>query len=677
MNWINKILTNVKKNLNKNKVGLIIFAIIWVIAIIATLNYYDSSLGKESIGNNDFDNAYEIYDEQSIIQVLPVEYESNNISIKYATFIRNNKGHIYVNVKGNDSNCVYLNTKTNVDFLQDNSFVTYTLNEALSKNKDKSITISLTSDSKKSTCGGVYYSVNNYFDGSLLKINGVIKTSELGIKFLIDNEKYSIFSNTVITFIIVTFSILILLLLLVDIKEEIMFSILIISFGLIFACIMSPGAIPDENDHYEKSLQVSNIMMFKQNNIIDKEYVNYDSFGSFVNASHSYNRFMRDMNKPLVLENETYMLQKREKDIFKDNYLGYYIPQAIGVTLARLLNVNMLRTYYSGRVFNLIFYTICIYIAIKNTPIHKLLFGIIALLPIFIQQAASFSYDAFINGLVFISISFFFKWYYSEKEISKKEIMFMIATNLLLAPAKIVYGFFAVLFCLVPNEKFGGKKKKIIALSLIILPTVIFILYSIWERLSVFLEDYLDTIKVYAKEFINYDINDKGYELNGGYTYSTTYILAHPIETLLIIFRTIRFWLSTWFYQSLGRALAGVTLILPMTFVRVILILIIISSLVKQNYCINNTIRIAFLIICIVVAMFILIGMLYGWTLTTDTMIQGVQGRYFCPLLPYFFSIINNKKVYLAKKIDKCIIFTYIVLMFEVMSYILSYTFVN
>lgn len=676
MKWFAKLLARIKENFIKHKVLFIVFIVIWVLLVIGTLSFYKTTFGKEPIGGDTYKYTYELTKDSTYTEIIPIEKNTQAISIKYATYIRNNKGHIYVKIKGIDTDDVYLDTKTNVRFIQDNAYVTYKLNEEIDSSKESSVEITLTSDSEKETCAGVYYSYTNFFKDSKLSINNKDKVGELAVEYLITNNVYSAFSNGIVTFTIILLSLVILIMLVFDPKEEILITTMVLSFGLIFTFIMSPGAIPDENDHYEHSLQISNIMMFKQNNIIDKEYVNYDSFGSFVNASHSYNRFMRDIDKALELSGKNHELAPRENYIYKHYYIVYYIPQAIGVTIARLFNMNTLKTYYAGRISNLIFYAICVFIAIKNTPIHKLLFGIISMLPIFIQQAASFSYDGFINGLSLISIAFFLKWYFSDKQISIKDIIIVFIASLALAPAKIVYAFFAVLFVLVPTTRFGSKKKKILILLLIMAPSIFVILDNIWARLSVFFESYLETITVYAKN-IKFSDGDTGFEINGGYTYSISYVLSHPIKTLTIIFTTVRFWLSTWFYQSLGKALAGVTLILPMTFIRIILILIGASTLTKQKYQINNTIRISFIIICLVVSMFIILGMLFGWTLTTDTMIQGIQGRYFCPLLPYFFSIFNNKKIVLPQKLDKYVLFTYILLMFEVVTYVLSYTFVN
>ena len=58
-------------------------------------------------------------------------------------------------------------------------------------------------------------------------------------------------------------------------------------------------------------------------------------------------------------------------------------------------------------------------------------------------------------------------------------------------------------------------------------------------------------------------------------------------------------------------------------------------------------------------------------------MVQGIQGRYFCPLLPYFFTVFNNKKFSIPEKFDKYILFVYLVIFFEIVLYVMSYTFLN
>src|SRR5262249_52958378 len=51
-----------------------------------------------------------------------------------------------------------------------------------------------------------------------------------------------------------------------------------------------------------------------------------------------------------------------------------YVPQVLGITLGRILNLSPLLLMYLGRIFNLISWTFLIFTAIKTTPIYKWLF---------------------------------------------------------------------------------------------------------------------------------------------------------------------------------------------------------------------------------------------------------------------------------------------------------------
>ena len=159
--------------------------------------------------------------------------------------------------------------------------------------------------------------------------------------------------------------------------------------------------------------------------------------------------------------------------------------------------------------------------------------------------------------------------------------------------------------------------------------------------------------------------------------YTVSYMLEHPAETIMIYIRSIRMWISTWFYQSLGRGLAGVTLILPMTVIRVIIVLLVLAVLQADNFTMSFKMRGVTLGVCVIIAMLVLTTMLTGWTRRDDIYIQGMQGRYFCPLLPYFFSILSNKKLKIKYNCEKSVIFTIICIMLFVTVFVLSYTFVN
>lgn len=663
-----------KKNFSENKVLLFVFIVIWAVVLYLTLNFYSNTFGKESYGPTVLEEVVEVDKNTNIKQIVSTDGNTETVSVKFATYARKNKGNITLKVTGLNSRNVYLEKQIPISRITDNQYATYSLNKEVNSTYEKQIAIELTSDSEQGSSVGVYVSNYPCFEYSNLTINGGKIDKELGIKFLLENENYQKFTKLAIYFTCILLTTLVIVLLLINPSQEVMLTILAAAFGLTLLLVITPGAAPDELLHYEETLQVSNAMMFEDTETIDKAYLNYDSFGDHVNSAYSYNRFIRDINKPFELKDK-----KEEFTYSATGYLAYYVPQAIGVTIARLLKVNTLKTFYIGRLTNLIFYLACVYISLKNTPTKKMLLGVIANIPIFIQQAASYSYDAFINGLVLILISFFFKWYFVEEKINKKDYIFVLITCILLAPAKIVYGVFILLFWFVPFDRYQSKKHKTIGTLLLCAPTIVFVLYNIIIRTIGTLLDGIYYEYLRENCLISTDISTlQGYVGDDDWQlYNIHFILRHPIWTIKICLRSVRFYLSTWFYQSIGRSLAGSNLVMPMTIVRLIMICLAITSFREEKYTLSNGLRIAFIGACIVIALLILFTMLTGWTERGDVLIKGVQGRYFCPLLPYFFSIFGNKKFKLPSKLDKYVLFALIIVNFETVIYILSYTFVN
>lgn len=690
MNKPNSLKERIIKNFKENKVLFFVLIGIWVITIVSTLLFYGNTLGKQSIGNEGSQNVAELNNKTTIVQEINVEDidTSKTMAIKFATYARNNSGEIYVNVVGNTTKKEYVNDIVPVSKIVDNDFYVFDLCSELNFDSEKSITIKLTSNSEKGNSIGVYYSNDKAFSESLLKINGINKEGDLSTRFLVNNYELNLFYRIIIVWMIVTFSIVIITLLLIKPKLEIIFTMMAIVFGLTFWIVMTPMSAPDETTHYEYSFQLSNIIMGEKDyRVFDKEYQNYGSFAGHYNISAAYTRLVKKINRPLSLDNER---AEMISDI-EGHYKVPFIPQAMGITISRLLNLNMLKTFYMGRLFNLIFYVICVYIAIKKAPIHKILFGIIGTLPIMIQQAASFSYDTYINGLCLVLISCTLKWMYQEEKITLKEFIFVFIVNLLLAPVKVVYGLFSFLFWFVPTSKFGSKRNKIIGTLIVTAPAMyelsVLMFPLIFRAIRKFIEKATISIKNYHLIFA--DGGDNTYAYAPSYTEDEMYhfsdLTDNPLGAIEIFIRTIRFNLKTWFYGAFGRVLAGNTLVLPIYYVYSILIVAIISAFRQETHTESILFKIVSIGMCVVAGLMMLGGMLISWTPINQDIIdayggpiiQGIQGRYFSPLLPYCFVAFNNKKIKISQKYDTYLIFAYLIIVFEIIVYVLSYTFVN
>ena len=672
----------IRENFRENRIAVIAMFLLWFFVIGYTLYACQDSLGMLSSGNEACDIVIELSKGVVIKETVPISEDSGTIAVKFATFARNNSGTFDVTVKGASSNHVYAKETVKVTGIQDNAFATFRLDEKLDPEKDKQIIVELSSDVDEGQGIGVYYSSYKAFEDSRLLINEEEQEGDLSLRFLNDSEELSLFYHIIIVWVIVTFTFVLFLLLLVKPKYEILFTVIAIAFGLTFWLIITPMSVPDETVHYEYSFQLSNYIMGEENHLLfDEEYQNYGAMAGHLNISAAYERFIKKINKPMNLRNN---MVEMKYDI-DESYTWCFIPQALGITVARLLNWNMLRTFYLGRLFNLTFYVFCVYIAIRKTPVHKLLFGILATLPIFMQQAASFSYDCYINGLTFVIISCLMKWMYQKEEISYWEFFFVFFANMLIAPIKVVYGLFTFLYWFVPAKKFYTKKNKILSTLVITAPAMyelVVLLAPLTFRIIRKIFENLFPALVSAETI--YDPLPASFHVDGE-TYTFSYVMNHPLEAIELLLRTVRYSLKTWFYASFGRALSGNTLIIPTYLVHSLLALLVLSAIRQESDSAPILFKVAVLGICIFAGLMMVGGMLISWTEIDQEVIedyggpiiQGIQGRYFSPLLPYLFTILNNRKFGLSQKFDPYLIYAFVVIVFEVVVYVLSYTFVN
>ncbi len=675
----------IKTNFLKNRISVTAMMLIWVFVVFFTLFSHRDSLGKVSSGNEFFDHAVELSEGLKISETVPVVQDSDVLAIKFATYARRNSGYFDIRVTGADSGLIYAEKRVKVSSLQDNAFTTFRLDQRLDEAVDTKIRIDLTSDCEAKQGAGVYYSDLPAFEGSFFSIDGEAYDGDLSLRFLRESEELNLFYHIVIIWVISSFTLIVLLILLIRPKYETLFTVIAIVFSLTFWLIITPMSAPDETVHYEYSFQMSNYMMGEKDHMVfDEEYQNYGSFAGHLNVSAAYERFIKRINRPLSLKGK---MVRMNNDI-EETYHICFVPQALGITLARLLKWNMLRTFYLGRLFNLAFYVACVHIAIKKTPVHKLMFGVLATLPVFMQQAASYSYDCYINGLTFVILAFLMKWMHQDELIDNREFIFVLLANLMIAPVKVVYGLFTLLFFFVPEKNYGSRKNKFFRTLILIAPMLyqfIALLFPLLFRILRKIFENLFPASVSAETIDHLTAGNAVAWRTDGEVYTFSYVMNHPLEALDIILRTIRYGIKNWFYGSFGRALSGDSLILPTYLVHSLLAVLVLTMFREEEHTGNLLFRFLIIAFCVFGGLMIVCGMLISWTEINQEIIedfggpviQGVQGRYFSPFLPYLFIIPNNSRVKIPRKFDPYILFAFVVLVFEVVVYVLSYTFMN
>lgn len=311
-----------------------------------------------------------------------------------------------------------------------------------------------------------------------------------------------------------------------------------------------------------------------------------------------------------------------------------YIPFYIGMRLGKLLNLDFIICLIFGKLLNLLVYSLIIFFAIKyNKTTEKFIF-VIGLLISNIFLATNFSYDSTITAAILLSIASFISMLESKK-INKKDILVFTLSIIWASLPKAIYCPLLLLILFLPNEKFASKKNAISVKLWILIITLLL--------LSTFVLPMI--------------IGGVGGDIRGGNTNASEqlhYIIHKPFSYIKLL---IKFYISNGFNLFLGpNTLCGVayTQIYINIFqnfiymVSLIFCLYVIFSSNLNTKIISKKIKGLFSILYIVISLLISTAMYLSFTEVYSNSIQGVQARYFLPILLLLFLILtpvsNNNK---------------------------------
>ena len=150
-----------------------------------------------------------------------------------------------------------------------------------------------------------------------------------------------------------------------------------------------------------------------------------------------------------------------------------YFPQVIGLKIGQFLHLSVLADFYLARLLNLLVAILIMYWAIRIMPFGKMIFLLIGLLPMTIQQFASLSYDPLTIAFAFLFIAYVLKLAVEkDKKITHKEIAILLALSLIGLNVKSGYFLISFLIFILPFSKFETKRKYWIFTSIIIAANV-------------------------------------------------------------------------------------------------------------------------------------------------------------------------------------------------------------
>ena len=399
------------------------------------------------------------------------------------------------------------------------------------------------------------------------------------------------------------------------------FLLLAITVGVLLVFINPPFEAPDEGSHFKRAFQISEGGIFATKNdqgvggVIPKNISGVESFfRNWLSDKRNATSF-----KEISEQTKINIGDEREFAQFPNTALYSplpYLPPIIGILLARLFSDSVLWIFYSARIVNLLFYLLLVFLAIKTAPVLKWVFLMLGALPMSLFLAASASPDALTIGLSFIFIAYILKLALGEKTLTKVDFALLLILAIAISLAKTAYLLLPLLILIIPKAKFANIKTSYLYKSVIL--AAAFISGLGW---------YLVANRFFVP--ILPEVNPSG---------QLVWILSHPLYYLHFFIYHLVKWFSDPASQSIIGQFGWLDTFLPLWVISSYKIVLVVTFLFEEKQKIISAWgKIISFLIFFATAEVITLIMYLTWNSVGSDKINGLQGRYFLPLLPLLF----------------------------------------
>jgi uncharacterized membrane protein len=231
-------------------------------------------------------------------------------------------------------------------------------------------------------------------------------------------------------------------------RPELVFIVLASLFGLASIFIMPMQMIPDEQAHFARAYSLSEGKIFPDGEVdgisvynisaynLPRQVAEYnDRIWQTMFTRHTDDDIFSDKFDPTVFTEKIDFSDRKLSKIWgTESYAPIaHLPQAIGVSVGRLIYPSIGIMYTFGRLFNLAFYVLAVYFIIKKVKRAKWAYAVIALFPMIIAHAASFSADSIaavgILGMFMVMHNLFVQ----KEKIKSGQVVWLIVFSVLAA----------------------------------------------------------------------------------------------------------------------------------------------------------------------------------------------------------------------------------------------------
>ncbi len=424
-------------------------------------------------------------------------------------------------------------------------------------------------------------------------------------------------------------------------ETHFLFSLVGLISGVIYVSITPPLWGTDETSHFARVYQLAHGEILP--------HMNLDGYGGSIPKNlydlnnYTQSDLMDNKGGGVIsrkdVNNADGYKQFTDKPFSKDKHsflwTASYSPVAyagsiVGVIIANFFNASIGTTIFLARLGSLFVYVALIGFAIRllrGSRLKWLIFTA-ALIPVSLYQASVVTADSMAIALSMLFISAFVRLlqYKSDEKVDNGVLWALVAAAILLPLVKINYIFLSFGVFLVPNRIF--RSNKVAAISKLASLGVATVLGLVWTSIvrptsSPPISQRPDGAKTVAADQI-------------------ALILHHPLHFIEACIRSVVLNIDS-YVQSMASFIGWNYVSMPLIFTIILCFGIFFSALYAKKELREMRGRLAILNICTLIGVISIFAALYiAFNPTGNRVVDGIQGRYFLPLILPFILLLAS-----------------------------------
>ena len=239
---------------------------------------------------------------------------------------------------------------------------------------------------------------------------------------------------------------------------------LILALGVAYTMVLPPYGAPDEKYHINQSFTLA----CRWANVFSSEdwEMGHVPINMSYRREHDFNAALQDQEEGttvwawqafadgmFTLSPDAFDSHVSLEEAQTDSNPILYLPSAAAVFVGFLLHLGFVPVLVLGRLANLVCFAALAAAAIRFAPFGQRVFAAVALLPMTLHLAASFSRDSLLLGLCFFFTALCLRAAFGEKSPGRILLLAMAVAGLLFCPGKAVYLPLAALVLLIPSGR--------------------------------------------------------------------------------------------------------------------------------------------------------------------------------------------------------------------------------